>query len=289
MKIEFNEKRLVTLLQDFYNCTKIPVSLYDTKFNCLYTSIEMPVYCANIRATKGLENSCAICDEAHLQEVNKTKSFQIYTCHAGICEVIAPIIFEDIVIAYIMLGRFRDKERFYSSIKKANNFSKNNNLDIHSQKQSYYKLPLFSQDVIRSSFNVLKSLIRFIWTENLISTHKDLLPQKIENYIEQNLTSSILSVEHICQTFFISKRTLYNIFHTEFQDTFCNYVLKKRLHIAKKILLTSKLTITEISERCGFTDYNYFTRAFTKRYGLPPTKLRKENNIKTITPSPTIQ
>lgn len=282
MKITFNEKRLTALLQDFYNCTKIPVSLYDTKFNCLYTSIEMPLYCANIRSTKGLENSCAICDEAHLQEVNKTKNISIYTCHAGICEVIAPIIFENIVIAYIMLGRFRDKERSYSSIKRAKAFAKDNQLNIQAQRQAYYKLPLFTQDVILSSYNVLKSLIRFIWTENLISTHKDLLPKKIENYIEQNLTSNILSVENICQTFYISKRALYNIFHTEFQDTFCNYVLNKRLHMAKKILLTSTLTITEISERCGFTDYNYFTRAFTKKYGMPPTKLRKANNEKSI-------
>lgn len=285
MKIEFNENRLNKLLQDFYACTKIPVSLYDTKFNCLYTSIEMPTYCANIRSTKGLEDSCAICDEAHLQEVNKTKKFQIYTCHAGICEVIAPIIFEDIVIAYIMLGRFRDKERSYSSIQKAKAFAKDKELDIQAQRQAFYKLPLFSQDVILASFNVLKSLIRFIWTENLISTHKDLLPQKIANYIEQNLTSDILSVENICQTFYISKRSLYNIFHTEFQDTFCNYVLKKRLHMAKKILLTTKLTITEISERCGFTDYNYFTRAFTKRYGIPPTKMRKENTSQSLPPN----
>ena len=280
MKIEFNEKRLVQLLQDFYNCTKIPISLYDAKFNCLYASIEIPTYCANVRSIKELEDSCAICDEEHLKEVNKTKKLQIYTCHAGICEVIAPIIFEDIVIAYIMLGRFRDKERSYSSIQKAKSFAKNKDLDIQAQKQAYYKLPLFPQDVILSSFNLLESLIQFIWTENLISTHKDLLPQKIENYINQNLTSNILTVDHICQTFFISKRTLYNIFHKEFQDTFYNYVLKKRLHLAKKILLSSKLTITEISEQCGFADYNYFTRAFTKRYGIAPTKLRKENTTK---------
>ena len=280
MKIEFNEKKLDALLNDFYNCTKIPISLYDTKFNCLYASIEKPQYCENICSIKGLEDSCSLCDKEHFDIVNKNKNFHFYTCHAGICEIIAPIVYENIVIAYIMLGRFRDKERSYSSIKGIRAFAKKYNLDVKTQVQAYRQLPIFSQSVIFSSFNLLKSLIQFIWTENLISTHKDLLPQKIENYINQNLTSNILTVEHICQTFFISKRTLYNIFHKEFQDTFCNYVLKKRLHLAKKILLSSKLTITEISEQCGFADYNYFTRAFTKRYGVAPTKLRKENNTK---------
>lgn len=234
MKIEFNQKQIDSLLDDFYKCTKVPVSLYDIRFNCLYASIECPVYCENIRATKGLENSCSICDEFHFKEVNRTKTFHFYTCHAGICEIVAPIMYEDIVIAYIMLGRFRDKERVYSSIKRVKEYSQKNNLNIQKQSDAYYKLPIFSQEEIFASFNVLKSLIRYIWAENLISTHKDLLPQKIENYINQNLSSNLLTVEHLCKTFFISKRTLYNIFHTEFQDTIRNYILKKRLHIAKK-------------------------------------------------------
>lgn len=48
------------------------------------------------------------------------------------------------------------------------------------------------------------------------------------------------------------------------------------------MLLTSKSTIAEISEKSGFNDYNYFTRAFTKRYGIAPTKLRKEQQTNLV-------
>ena len=75
MKIEFNEKKLDALLNDFYNCTKIPISLYDTKFNCLYASIEKPQYCENICSIKGLEDSCSLCDKEHFDIVNKNKNF----------------------------------------------------------------------------------------------------------------------------------------------------------------------------------------------------------------------
>lgn len=282
MKIEFNEKKLNALLQDFYNCTKIPISLYDHKFNCLYYSVEIPEYCKNVRNCKGLEHSCDECDFSHFEIVNKGKQPLIYSCHAGICELIAPVIYENIVIAYIMLGRFRDTEKVYSSLKNISDFSKKYNIDLKTQIKAYKKLQLFSHNVVISAVNLLNSLIQFIWTENIISTHKDLLPQKIDNYINQNLNSDLLTVENICKVFFISTRTLYNIFHQEFHDTFCNYVLNKRLHAAKKILLNSKLTITEISAQCGFTDYNYFTRAFKKKYGIPPTKLRKENATKSM-------
>lgn len=286
MKIEFNEKKLNSLLQDFYNCTKIPISLYDHKFNCLYYSVTIPEYCNNVRSCKNLEHSCDVCDFEHFQIVNQSKQPLTYSCHAGICELISPIMYENIVIAYIMLGRFRDTEKEYSSLKKVRDFAKKYGLDVNAQEKAYRKLQFFPKDVIFSIVNILNSLIQFIWTENIISTHKDLLPQKIENYINQNLSSDLLTVENICEVFFLSKRTLYNIFHQEFQDTFCNYVLKKRLHAAKKILLNSKSTITEISARCGFTDYNYFTRAFTKKYGMPPTKFRKENSSKALIRQP---
>ena len=139
-------------------------------------------------------------------------------------------------------------------------------------------LPVFSHDEIYSSVNVLQSIIPFIWTENLISAHKDLLPQKIENYINQNLTSSTLTVEKLCQTFFISKRTLYNIFHREFHDTLRSYIINKRLTLAKKMLLDTNLPISEISENCGFNDYNYFSRVFHLRYGMAPSRFRKKAN-----------
>ncbi len=276
MKIEFNEKKLNALLMDFYNCTKIPISLFDAKFKCIFYSIEKPDYCSNVDSTPGLEESCNDCNNQHFDLINKEKRILFYTCHAGICEVIAPILYENIVIAYLMLGRFRDKEHFYSSMKLVNAFSKKYNIDCKKQKDSYYKLPLFSHSEIYSSVNLLQSLIQYLWTENIISTHKDLLPQKIENYINENLTKNF-TVDDLCKMFFMSKRTLYTIFHNEFQDTIKNYILKKRLHLAKKMLLTTRLSISEIAEQCGFNDYNYFTRIFTKKYSVTPTKMRKEN------------
>jgi len=281
MKIEFNQDKLNILLQDFHNCTNIPISFYDLTFNCLFAyPKEMPTYCANIRNIPHFERSCNNCDNQHFQLVSDTKSFHMYTCHAGICEVVAPIVYEDVTIAFIMLGRFRDKENTYSSLEKIRDFAQKHNMDVEEQTRAYENMPVFSQSVISSSFNILKSLIQYIWAENLISTHKDLLPQKIENYIEQNLTQE-LTVQIICEQFFISKRTLYNIFHNEFQDTFKNYVLKKRLHLAKKMLLTTKLAVAEIAEQCGFNDYNYFTRIFTKKYGITPTRCRKNNTVPT--------
>lgn len=41
---------------------------------------------------------------------------------------------------------------------------------------------------------------------------------------------------------------------------------------ALKMLENSKLSMSEIAQRAGFSDSNYFTRLFNEQYGVAPTK-----------------
>ena len=53
------------------------------------------------------------------------------------------------------------------------------------------------------------------------------------------------------------------------------YLYDFRLAIGRKLLENDYLSIKEIAARCGFADANYFIRAFRKRHGCSPGKLRK--------------
>ncbi len=47
-----------------------------------------------------------------------------------------------------------------------------------------------------------------------------------------------------------------------------------RLKKAMDLLQNSDLNITEIAYETGFSDPNYFTRTFTKEFGMPPSAMR---------------
>lgn len=51
-----------------------------------------------------------------------------------------------------------------------------------------------------------------------------------------------------------------------------------RLNRAKELLATSHLNISEIAYEVGFKDPAYFTRAFTKEFGLAPSSIRPHHN-----------
>ena len=54
-----------------------------------------------------------------------------------------------------------------------------------------------------------------------------------------------------------------------------SFIRKLRLHKAKALLQSTELNVSEIAYGLGFTDPHYFSRAFKKEFGAPPSASRK--------------
>ena len=234
-------------------------------------------FCNQIRADENRKQKCALSDESHFKKVKEEQKTIVYTCHAGIVETITPIFYENIIIAYVMLGRFRDAEHKYSSpamVRKS--LSDYGLIDQEKEYLKLYKqLPVFSVERLNSAIMILKTCIRYIWNENLIQLNKSMLPTKIENFILENLSSE-LTIKNICKKFFISKETLYSIFREEYNDTVKNFINNKRIQQAEKLLIETTVPIANIAEQVGLSDYNYFIRLFKKKTNLSPLQFRKK-------------
>jgi AraC family L-rhamnose operon regulatory protein RhaS len=93
------------------------------------------------------------------------------------------------------------------------------------------------------------------------------------SYIEDHYLEP-LTLEEIAARSNISVRHLNRIFQSYYQTTPISYLQRLRLERARMLLRQSGLPITKISYDCGFNDSNYFTRQFTKAYGLSPKAFR---------------
>lgn len=54
-----------------------------------------------------------------------------------------------------------------------------------------------------------------------------------------------------------------------------NFLIEKRLMQAEKMLINRELNCTEIAYYCGFSNSAQFTDMFKRKYGITPTKYRK--------------
>jgi AraC-like DNA-binding protein len=191
-------------------------------------------------------------------------------------ETILPIVYEDVLIAYIQIGQFRDEEGRYSSEDKLKEVAELYGFSLQKLLALYETLPVVSSEKLNSLYRVVDIIVKSFWLDGLITCKRSMLSIKIERYIDEHLEEKI-GLNDICNEFFISKNTVYRLFHEEFHSTVNDFIITKRLKQAQELLQSEQeLNITQIATLCGFPDYNYFIRLFKKHVGITPLRFRKE-------------
>ena len=274
MKVTFDVEKLNKLMSDFYNCMKITITLFDNELNYITGAGEMQPYCDAIRTTPTLWEKCNCSDRDNSLKSKSQRCSLVYTCHAGIVESVTPVFYGDTLIAYLMLGKFRDAEENFSSSDIVCEVAKRYGLNEQHMISAYNTMPLFTKSYIDSAISILEACICFIGTENYIHLHRSALASRIEAYVEENLVKNI-TVAELSRQFHVSRQILYSIFKLEFNDTIRTFILKKRLQKAQDLLINTQQPISDIATSVGFIDYNYFIRFFKKRVGISPLQYRK--------------
>ena len=72
----------------------------------------------------------------------------------------------------------------------------------------------------------------------------------------------------------ISRRRFNELFKKQFDVTPNRYVITRKIGYAKQLLFSSPLSVSEISEVCGFNDICYFSNVFKSETGYSPCKYR---------------
>ena len=107
------------------------------------------------------------------------------------------------------------------------------------------------------------------------SNTSELLEVKVLNHINLNLCSKI-RIEDLCDEFHTNHTTVQNKFKAYTNLSIAEYIIEKRISLAKHTLSFTCLSIEKISEKVGYSNVSYFATLFKKRVGLTPTEYRKE-------------
>ncbi|UUZ92868.1 AraC family transcriptional regulator [Paenibacillus sp. P25] len=91
----------------------------------------------------------------------------------------------------------------------------------------------------------------------------------IDRHLEQDLT-----LETLERQFFMNRYYLSRLFKKNTGSTIHEYILLKRISLAKKLLLEDH-NVTDACQLSGFNDYSHFIRMFKRIVGVPPGQYRK--------------
>lgn len=115
---------------------------------------------------------------------------------------------------------------------------------------------------------------------NLVKNHssKNHSPiiQKLTTRIDADLTAD-LSLHTQADELGVNASYLSNLFKKEVGTNYTDYVNKKRVRYAEKLLVSTNYQIQNIAQQCGILDLNYFSKVFKKYTGKTPIKFRQVN------------
>ena len=228
--------------------------------------------CSFIQRDKKIRDTCRTSDIERLSEVKKSCEATVYTCPCGVTEVIVPVIREGGIIGYIFCsmgirqGCGDDVVASVSSV--------SSGLSADEVKRAVDMCRTISDGEITAYLSMLKLVAEHIARDPSPSETDESIGKLIKYYVKNNLDQKI-TLSDIALSLHCSTVTLTEHFKAEFGITIMDYVMKKRMELSEKLLLSTDEPLRVVAALSGFSDVEYFSRSFKKYYGASPAAWRK--------------
>lgn len=98
--------------------------------------------------------------------------------------------------------------------------------------------------------------------------------RKVVQFIEENLTGTI-KVEELAGLTRLSKTYFSRIFKASFNESPYNYVLRRRMQLAKELIADTATPLSAIALDCGMADQAHLCKTFRKVFGTTPNVWRR--------------
>lgn len=269
-------KEIDSLLNTFSYVSGLNITLADSRFRQIAKSgSELWDFCTEIHRSKKCLDCCMKSDISSFRITEERRKNYIYTCPFGIVCVIAPIIEDDAVSGYLIISPGADKKQYERHYAETFELTEElaPELNRSTLESCIMQLPVHNNEKIQALSDTLALFAQHIGREGFVKddyTLGELIKDYINKNFQRKITLAELSMNIHCSTVSLTEH-----FKKEFGITIMQYVMKKRMELSKKLLAeTPHYTIKEISEKCGFSDVEYFSRCFKRYNSVSPSKWR---------------
>jgi len=274
MPLKFDTHELEDLMKNFYTLTGIRIVLFDESYQEIFAyPEECSPFCFHMRQNSTFYNLCSKSDKISFEECKKTGKLTMYKCHAGLIEATSPIMHQGSTIGYIMFGQVSDSKEKTLFLENLSELAKKYN--YHNETEELIKKVKFkSKNQLVAASKILEACTSYILLKEIIKPSRTKLFSAIDEYIASHIDENI-TIPMLCKEFNISRTRLYALCNQYIPGGIASYIKTKRLIKAKELLLTTDISVGDISVIVGFSDYNYFLKAFKKHFGISTKTMRK--------------
>ncbi|MEA4854288.1 MAG: PocR ligand-binding domain-containing protein [Christensenella sp.] len=253
-------------------------------------------FCCMVRDHPYYKTLCERCDSRGGLEAARTRTPYIYTCHSGIVDFAIPIIYNNAYLGAVMAGQvLLDNPENTNGLEQIYTDNSIAPLKTGNYYDAYCSLRKMKIEEIVSISNMLFSVCnmflelevskRFTSPEEHAANFSEEKPSgspankniltPVYEYIEKNIFDD-LSLNRVASACNISANYLSRLFSKYNDTTFSNYVNQQKIEYAKKLLISTDMSVQEIALKFGYNDCSYFIKVFKKNVGVSPAIFRQQ-------------
>ena len=136
----------------------------------------------------------------------------------------------------------------------------------------YLLKPVEQEDLMRALEKAARNIPDFKGNTETLNAEK--IVEKAKIYIKENSNREISRAE-VAEQFFIHPDYLSHIFKEWAGITFQDFVIKTRMDKAKKMLIYTDTSISNIAASTGYSNTAYFAKHFKRETGMTPKEYRQ--------------
>ena len=267
MSIKIDSEKLLPLIKSFYELSGMKIAIYDNDFHEILTYPEYSSgFCQAVWECCGREK-CDNFTADMCRKIEGDKETLVYTCHAGLTEVVSPIRENGQNFGYAVCGQvtnFEDRDAF---IKEVLERCKSFGMEEGRMKELLSRIEYWSDTRIEATLQIVNALVSYIILQKMIYVSETPVGMRIAEYINANLGEN-LSVENLCRKFAISKSSLYVATKEVMPQGIAKYILKCRIDaVVSKMEKYPEKPVWRLARETGFENYEYFLRILKKETG----------------------
>lgn len=268
-------QKLYDLLKAIHDLTGIKVTICNLDCDEIMTyPNESVAICRILRRQETGLAACSQSERERCEACRREQRRQIVQCHAGLTQIVIPIMNANALIGYIMLGQFVEQAGQAAFLQQITSRCAEYGVEEDKLLEYAGQVPCCSETQMQGVSKIVDVIASYIVLSGLLYPSETPLRQTILDYIAKNLSAD-LSVQALCRRFSVSKSELYRLLRGAAPEGVAAYVRQKRFSKACELLRCTRKSIWQIAEEVGYDNPDYFLRAFKKEIGVSAGKYRK--------------
>jgi len=235
--------------------------------------------CRIIRASERGDARCHACDLTHSRKAGLQGKALLYKCHAGFFDMIIPLFVQGRHVASLSSGQILTERPTEAGFVRMRRRLAWLNADTAKMRKAYFA----AVGMPKAKVRYMMSLLETFAVQLCESLHKIReLEARLERnelrrakeYVAERFADPELGLVETAAHAGLSPAHFSHIFRKEAGIPFTRYVQRVRLDRAKRLLVASESSVSEICFACGFNSLPHFIRVFKAIENTTPGQYR---------------